>query len=389
MDATARDGRRIAIEASGRDSGAGRIHGQGQVDLEGGPSFSGDFDLEDLHLVNLDLVSASTGGSLHVEGSGREGAISGSLAVRQTELDIGQALPPKIVTLDVVEVHKPAHEPSPPPPESADFRLALSIGADLGDIRLRGRGLDSEWKGELSVNGTASQPEVVGQLSLVRGSYDLFGRRLNLTRGTVQFDGERPPDPRIDLEAQGQTQDITAVVKVTGTATKPEFAFTSDPVVPKDEVLARLLFGRDPGQLSVLQQLSLARAAAGQLSGGELSGFDPLSKMRNLLGLDVLEAGGTTTGPMSIPGLPSLAGVGQGDAARTPVGGQQTSTTHNIGPSLSAGKYLSDRTFLRVDQGTTGGQVTVEVELGAGFSVETRVGESSGGGAGFSWKKDY
>ncbi|HLO76887.1 MAG TPA: translocation/assembly module TamB domain-containing protein, partial [Magnetospirillum sp.] len=71
--------------------------------------------------------------------------------------------------------------------------------------------------------------------------------------------------------------------------------------------------------------------------------------------------------------------------------GSETNRQGGTGvPTLSAGKYIGPDTFVRVEQGTAGlGRVTVEQGLGGGFSVESSLGEQSGGGVGLTWRKDY
>ncbi|HIJ64259.1 MAG TPA: hypothetical protein HPQ04_16325, partial [Rhodospirillaceae bacterium] len=151
---------------------------------------------------------------------------------------------------------------------------------------------------------------------------------------------------------------------------------------------AHLLFGDSAGQMSVLQQISLARAAASRLTG-EGEGFDPLDRLRGFLGLDMLQAGGDVSTPLGAPGMPDLAAAATGTPGQQLAAGQPGSPVKSSGPSLSLGKYLTSRTYLRVDQGTSGGRVTVEEDLGQGFAVDTRLGEGTGGGIGFSWKLDY
>ena len=52
-----------------------------------------------------------------------------------------------------------------------------------GRTFVRGRGLDSEWQGQVSVSGKASQPSVTGSVSAVRGNADFLGKNFDLKRG--------------------------------------------------------------------------------------------------------------------------------------------------------------------------------------------------------------
>lgn len=315
-------------------------------------------------------MEAEVNGTLRLEGSGTQGRVAGRLAVPRAELDIARLKGRGPVTLDVVEINRPG---APPPrqakPEAADIPVTVALGVTVRVERafVRGRGLDSEWQGDVAVAGTASQPSLTGRLTAVRGEYDALGKQFRLTpESEVVFQGGDTIDPSLNVVAEASAPDITARIEVTGTAQQPELAVTSQPPLPQDEVLARLLFGREAGKLSAFQQIQLAQMAASGLSGGG-GGFDPIGQVRGFLGLDVL-------------------GVGSADAPQ-PATGQAAA---NTGPTLSAGKYIGSETFVRVEQGTAGlGKVTVEQELGGGFSVESSVGERSGGGVGFNWRKDY
>jgi len=79
----------------------------------------------------------------------------------------------------------------------------------------------------------------------------------------------------------------------------PEMELTSEPVLPSDEILARLLFGRSVSDISPIQALQLAQTANMLAGGGEI---DFMGKMRQFLGVDQLELkpSGDTEGETSI-----------------------------------------------------------------------------------------
>ena len=220
---------------------------------------------------------------------------------------------------------------------------------------VRGRGLDSDWRGDLRLGGTLAEPDLSGRLTAERGQFEVFGRTFRISPDSmVEFTGEGV-SPRLDVAAEARAEEITARVEVTGTPESPTLDIASEPPLPRDEILSRVLFGTEAGNLTAFQQIQLAQMAASGLTGGG-PGFDPVGGLRGLLGLDILEVGQAEEG----------------------------------GAAVSAGKYIGDETFLRVEQGTRdGGRVTVERELGGGFSVTTEVGQERGGGVGVEWRKDY
>jgi translocation and assembly module TamB len=357
------DGDRIRVHADGGDGAQGRMTLDGGGGLDGG--YGADIYLDRFTALRRDDVEAAVSGSLRLDGNGENGTVAGQLAVARAEIDVGRIKGGGPVALDVIEINRPTPVAAPPAPAPAEgpLTVALAVRVAVEHAFVRGHGLDSEWQGNLDVAGTLSQPSLTGKLAAARGQFDFLGKPFKLSPdSTVTFAGGDRIDPGLDVTAEASATDITAQVQVTGTAHDPQFAFTSQPPLPQDEVLARLLFGREAGKLSTFQQVQLAQLAATGLTGGG-GGFDPIGAVRGFLGLDVLGVG-------SADDKPGAAGA--------------------AGPTLSAGKYLGPDTFVRVEQGTSGlGKVVVEQEVGRGFSLESSLGEQSGGGVGLNWRLDY
>jgi len=375
LNATLRlDGDRVTVEAAGGDGGKGRLRleGEGELPLSGAPMIgNATAAFDGFHAVRRDDLDATLSGKVDLAAGAGGVGIKGRVAMERGEIDVGRLGGAAPVTLDVIEVNRPPTEPAPP--ETPPPEVTLALGLDVQHAFVRGKGLDSEWKGRLDIAGTLARPQVAGKLMVVRGQYDLVGRSFRFEpASSINFlggggGGSGGLDPALDITATAKTQDITATVTVGGTAKKPELDFTSEPPLPKDAVLARVLFGNDIGKLSTFQQLLLAQMAAGGLGGwgglGGKGGFDPLGDIRGALGIDVLQVGGGDT------------------SAAT---GAKTS------PTLSLGKYIGSDTFVHVDQGTAGiGKVTVEEDVGHGFSLSTSYGQQAGGGLGMNWRLDY
>src|SRR5262249_20729650 len=154
----------------------------------------------------------------------------------------------------------------------------------------------------------------------------------------------------------------------------PTLKITSQPELPQDEVLARVLFGRGVGQLSPAQGVQLAQAAA-TLAGG---GPGILDKVRGKLGLGRFDIGAQGQAPRPT-----------GWSATTSSQAGAPSATGNTAPS--AGKYVADGVYVGVDQTVSGqSKAKVEVEVRPNLTLETDSGGQSGGqGIGLNWKMDY
>jgi translocation and assembly module TamB len=266
-------------------------------------------------------------------------------------------------------------------------------------VFVRGRGLDSEWRGRIAASGTSAAPRLEGKLEVVRGTYDFLGKTAQLNQGTITFLGGKRIDPEINIEARIPSTGITGIVQITGTATQPSIKLSSQPELPQDEILARVLFGSSISQLSPAQALNIAQDAAALAGGGDPGVLD---RIRSGLGLDRLTFGGPNSNPnsplngLNVPqgttpaGIPSAfptAGVGSSPLPAGSSGSAATST----GTAVSAGKYVANGVYVGVTQGLGAGSssVDVQIDITRHITVDTTTGQETGTGIGLNWKLDY
>jgi len=362
------DGRTLRlVELSARDgSSKGKVRAEGRLDLAAldNPRLELTLTTRKARLVRRDELRARANTDITVSGPLTDLRVAGTVEVTSAEARVPGSLPPEVAELDVVETDgvqaEAVAEPAEPPPEDAApapaARVALDITVTIpNQFFLRGRGLDTEWSGELRVTGTADQPIVTGQLSSVRGQIDVLNKSFRLESGEVVFDGGKKIEPTVDISAVSRTEELTATVRVSGPASQPELSLSSVPALPQDEILARLLFGQGTGELSAVQAAQLAAAVA-ELSGATGGGPGILDRVRRLAGVDVLQLGG------------------EGE-----------------GTSVKAGKYLSEDVFVGVEQGVEedSSQVSVEVDLTDNIAVESNVGATGQSDVGIQFKWDY
>lgn len=148
------------------------------------------------------------------------------------------------------------------------YGLDITISAPQ-QIFVRGRGLDAELGGGLSLSGTTANVIPAGEIDLIRGRLDIVGRRLDLTRGQVTLQGSF--DPYIDFAATNTSSAGTATIEIFGPLQSPEVEVTSSPARPPEEALGLLIFGDQFTNLSPLKIAQLASSLAtltGQGGGG-------------------------------------------------------------------------------------------------------------------------
>ena len=361
--------REIVLEqAKATDSGEGAISVNGRMELDRSEYFPFRFEvgIENARVMRRDDMTVDADGKVAIKGAlNGNMAFSGAMTVLRAEILIPDNLPPEMTELEVIEINRPdakknlIKDDKKIQKAGKQSELPLDLKIDLpGKVFLRGRGIDSEWQGNLHVTGTAGDPVIKGKLSIVRGSADLLSKRFDLKAGSAIFNGNRPPDPLIDVAAEYTRSGFTAKVRLTGAPSDIEIALDSEPALPKDEILSRVLFGRSADNLSPVQALRLVQAL-NMLAGGGQGNFDVMGRARKLLGVDTLDA--------------------------------VQSDDENGGTALSIGKYITDDVYLEAEQGLGGdsGKVSVEIELSPNLSVETEVGANSQGGIRLNWRWDY
>ena len=274
-----------SFAASDRDSG--RVTGTGTFDLAAARGFGIDLNLQaqNAQLIARDDIAATVSGPLRIRSDGSGGVISGDVRVDRGRYRLGQAaaaVPLPRLNIREINVRGADEEDEA---RVDPWRLDLRARAS-GGLVVQGLGLDSVWSGDLKIAGEPTNPQITGRLDLVRGDYEFSGREFEIDRGVIGFDGSVPANPSLDISANANTQGLTATIRVTGNAAKPEIGFTSVPALPQDELLSRLLFGTSITSLSAPEALQLAAAVAALQNGG--NGLNPINAVRRAAGLDRL-----------------------------------------------------------------------------------------------------
>ncbi|MFC1838499.1 translocation/assembly module TamB domain-containing protein [Thermodesulfobacteriota bacterium] len=345
------------------DGLGGTVTGRGWIDAIPDMKFPYklEFDLNDFTLAQNDMISITAEGRPFLSGSLSGHKLYGNLGINKAELNIPDNLSPEITELEVKEINVDKkiivnERKITKAKKSELLKLDLYVNSP-GKVYVNGRGLNSEWSGNLDIKGSADSPIMTGKLSIVRGYYNFLGKRLQITQGDIFFDGKIPLSPRINITGETISKDIKVYVKIAGDIKSPEFKLESEPYLPSDEIFSRLLFGRSAAQITPIQAIQLANAVNTFIKGGK--GFNILDRTRKLLMVDQLEI--------------KQSGENMGDS------------------TISAGKYLRDNIYLEVEQGlgSESGSASIKWELSPSISLETEINAKDEAESGINWKKDY
>ncbi len=280
------------VRFAGETGGGGSVTGSGTVDLAGinanrGPSLDLRASAKGARLLDANGLEATITGPLRIVSNGLGGTIAGRVRLDRARWALGNAAEdnavPRIATREINGEDGRARTQLSG--RDAAWRYLVNATAP-NRVAVEGLGLDSEWGLDIALRGTVRDPRIGGTARLVRGDYTFAGTRFDLTRGRILFDVGEPINPRLDVLAETAKNGTNVNIAITGNALSPAIAFSSDPALPEEEILARLLFGGSVTSLSATDAVQLAAALAALQGGG--GGLDPIGKLRRSIGLDQL-----------------------------------------------------------------------------------------------------
>lgn len=270
------------FQATGRSGG--QVSGGGHMSLTNG---STNMELAADQLVVFDRAEGRMVASGEV-GLNREAErinLTGDLEIIDGTLNLDRLPTSGPPTLKVRFDAPDPDEKTEPTPEPVT-NLSVNVRSPHG-VRLTGHGIEASLVLDVEITGSLGAPRIIGTGEVQRGRFDLLGKRFEVQGSQIRINGD-PDEADLAIRAVREDEDLTVEINVRGTPRQPEVTLSSNPALPQDEVLSRLLFGRSPAELGPLETARLAAALA-ELSGG--GGFDLLGGIEESLNLDTVDIG--------------------------------------------------------------------------------------------------
>ena len=368
MDLSGRfNGNSLELTSLTANAGSGTVSASGKLSLAAAAGYPMDVavKLDQARLARSDALSATATGTLRLTKVAAQPALlSGDLRLPETRYQIVREGAAQVPRLTGVRF-KPSRGPitvtgdEPAPSFSSAFaliRLDLHLRAP-DKLYVSGMGLESEWSADFHLTGTSAQPEMAGQLDLIRGTLGFAGHSFDLQDGRIIFTGGSTQDPSLAITATDTIEDVDVNVNVTGRAMNPRIDFSSSPALPNDEILSRVLFGSSIANLSAIQAVQLASSLNSLRGSG--GGLNPLGKLRSATGIDRLRI---------------LA----------------PDQTAGRGTALAAGQHITDNIYVELITDARGFTATqLEVSVTKWLSVLSQAGGSGANSVNIRIKKDY
>ncbi len=315
--------------------------GEGRFDLKGRVR-TDHFRLQEFDLAlkgsNLSLSKANTYRVDFDADVTLKGQIPGPRLEGRIDIVDGRYTKPFVVREFVM---KPFEEP----PESQDLQKRLApIVLNLrirnsGDLRIRNNFADVLLQSDLQVEGTYGRPRIGGALTASEGTVELLGEKFTINEGRLDFIDPARKEPFLRLLAQ---QDIppnyVIFVEVKGFLSNLEVGLSSNPPLPRDDIISLLSTGATQEQLRLTGQ---SRRSLGiGLLAGEITGLVERRVSRQT-GLDVFRLEASESGSIS------KVAVGKYVTDRLTLEFQNDFAPQTAERTIQANYYLTDNILLK------------------------------------------
>jgi autotransporter translocation and assembly factor TamB len=349
-----------ATDGTKRSDNYGQLTGQGSIDLKDilNPLFDIILSLSDFQVASSDCFFARAEGNISLKGLREQAKVEGTVTLNPAGLLLEEVNPtPAIPILKLLNPSTGKEKKNLKKGELEIFPINLKLKVPKR-FMIQGFGLESLWEGEMEVVNYLSDTQLMGSINLVKGKLDLLGKVMKISKGEIHYDKDVVNDPKLSMLAVREIDGVTINLVVEGRASNPKFTFMSVPALPEEEILSRLLFGKELSKISAAQSLQLASAAA-SMNGQK--GLNILDKVRSSFGLDILE-------------------IKEGES----------DSDQKSSQAVSIGKEFGN-VRVSLDQSVTGAgsKGAVSTALTPSLNLDIDIGGSQSSGVGLSWVRRY
>jgi hypothetical protein len=269
---------RVTVGVQG-DIEAGKVAATASASLDGIVPRSGTLDLKLSDLALIAPMTPTMGARLHVDARVLNGRwildarlTDGIIRIPAQE---GRVLHPISPPSDVAfvanarNVGASTQRVAQSPPNVANRARSpwLEVALSIESVAVRTAEATGTVRGAIKLDIADNALATSGIIRLTGGDVLLFGRRYQIARAALTFDG--PLDPTVDAELRHDFPQLTLTAMITGRTTKPKFHFRSSPSDYTEAQLLSFFLGGNPSASGRDVQVanSVAAAVASQTLG--------------------------------------------------------------------------------------------------------------------------
>ena len=217
---------------------------------------------ENVRLRSPSNISVTANSNLRFTGTNTSSLLAGTATISRVVFN---------PTTDVGNLLASFSAPSPVPANAKSFlgglHLDLAVQSAPALEVATALSRDVETDVDLRLRGTLDRPVLLGSINANEGNIRIFGARYTINRGEIQFLNPNRIDPVLDLDLGTQARGIQVDITITGTLSRLNFTYRSDPPLQPRDIIALLTVGRTPQEAANAQSTQIASDAAPLPSG--------------------------------------------------------------------------------------------------------------------------
>jgi autotransporter translocation and assembly factor TamB len=359
---------RVTVTWSGL-LGDGDVKGKGTVVLDGTLPRSAEATLALHHISPIGgyepVIDADLSARIARDGRHWKGHVdvrNGHIAVSTNKADaLFETAAPDDMTF-VHELAQPKNTAPPPPPSDPILTLDIDLGptiveADLGAKLLDSDSMRTSISGQVQVTAAKGELGMDGEIDAESGVAVMFGRRYQIDHASIRFDGT--VDPWLDLRLVHDFPDLTLTASITGRASNPDLALSSDPSKYTQGQMLGFLLGGAPGGDPGSETRDVAFGGASSAVSGRIA------KEINKLS------------PVKVDTFGYEAATSSSSAA------------FRVGKWLSAKLFIAYRQHLNAQPNENGGEGDAEYYLRQNVLIQGTAGDRGYDGVDLLWRKRW
>ena len=166
-----------------------------------------------------------------------------------------------------------------------NIRLNVSVQSSQS-LNLASSQLSIAGSANLTAQGTAANPVLLGRILLTSGEVFTLGKRFEIQSGTISLSNPVRTDPVVNLQVKTTIESYNITASVIGPVDQLKTTYTSDPPLPTGDIINLLAFGQTTAEAASNANTSstvTAESAVASQAGGKLA-----SQVQKLTGISQL-----------------------------------------------------------------------------------------------------
>lgn len=235
------NGNNASLQNITAESGGGKVILSGFVAFREELRFGLRVKAANVRVLPQEGISAVFDANLNISGTPHASIASGSVTVTRLnyapQSDIGAIL---------TRAAPPVENAATPVPILDNMKLDVQVRTATSMAVRAAMAHNLELDANLQVRGTASQPGLLGRVTVTEGQLVFFNSTYTVNTGTISFYNPVRIEPMLNLSLNTQAQGVDVVLKVTGPIDNMKLTYTSNPPLQFQEIIGLLAAGQTP-----------------------------------------------------------------------------------------------------------------------------------------------